>query len=97
MPGQISGVQALLAREKNIIIPAHKRVKFLAPAGLNVKRISEETGVQIQPEEEGVWSLFAPSSAIEETEMMIEELQDGKKAFELVFGAIYTSKITELL
>ena len=29
--------------------------------------------------------------------MMIVELQDGKKHFELVFGAIYTSKITELL
>ena len=29
--------------------------------------------------------------------MMIEELQDGKKSLELVFGAIYTSKITELL
>ena len=75
-------------------IPAHKRVKFLEPAGLNVKMISELTGVQIQPEEEG----SAPSSAaIEETEMMNEELQDGKKASELVFGAIYTSKITELL
>ena len=65
---------------------------------LNVKRISDETWVQIQPEEEGVWSFLAPSiTAIEETDMMIKELHDGKKAFELVFGAIYTSKITELL
>jgi polyribonucleotide nucleotidyltransferase len=83
---------------KNITIPAHKRGKFLGPAGLNVKRISGETGVQIQPEEEGVWSLFAPSSAaMEEAEMMVEELLEGEKAPELVFGAIYTGKITELL
>ena len=83
---------------KNLQIPAQKRGKFLGPAGLNVKRISAETGVQIQPEEEGVWSLFAPSSAaMEEAEMMVEELLQEEKVPELVFGAIYTGKIIELL
>jgi len=83
---------------KNITIPAHKRGKFLGPAGLNVKRISGETGVQIQPEDEGVWSLFAPSSAaMEEAESMVEQLLEEEKAPVLEFGGIYTGKILELL
>merc|ERR1719312_1434209 len=83
---------------KNLSIPAHKRGKFLGTAGLNIKRIRSETGVQINPEEEGTWSLFAPNLlAMKEAETMIEELLQEEKAPELEFGAIYTSKIVELL
>ena len=82
---------------KSLTIPAHKRGKFLGPAGLNVKRISGETGVQVHAEEEGVWSLFAPSSeAMEEAEVMVESLLQEEKAPELEFGCIYTGKILEL-
>ena len=82
---------------KSITIPAHKRRKFLGPAGLNMKRISGETGVQIHPEDEGVWSLFAPcSEAMEEADTMVEALLREEKAPDLEFGAIYTSKIVEL-
>ena len=83
---------------KNVSIPVHKRGKFLGPAGLNLKRIGADTGVEIHPEEDGVWSLFAPSSdAMEEAELMIEKLLEEEKVPDLVFGAIYTAKIVELV
>ena len=83
---------------KNITIPAQKRGRFLGPAGLNVKRISAETGVHIYQEGEGVWTLFAPSSdSMEEAEIMVDKLMKEEKAPELEFGSIYTVKILELL
>lgn len=74
------------------------RGKFLGAGGINIKRISGETGVQIHPEEEeGSWSLFAPSQEVlEEAEEMVNKLLVQQKQIELEFGAIYSGKILEL-
>ena len=79
-------------------MPAHKRGKFLGPGGLNLKRISGDTGVQIHAEEEGGWSMFAPSQdAMSEAELMVEQLVTEEKAPEMEFGGVYTGRILEVL
>merc|ERR1712142_525458 len=83
---------------KMITIPNQKRGRFLGPAGLNVKRITADTGVQIYSEGEGVWSLFASSrEALEEAETMVDKFIREEKPPELEFGQIYTGKILDLL
>ena len=79
-------------------MPISKRGKFLGPGGLNIKRITGETGVQVHPEEEGGWLLFAPSQEhLQEAELMIDSLLQEEKVKELEFGAVYTGKIVEIL
>lgn len=83
---------------RRLEVPPHKRGKFLGPAGLNVKKITQDTGVQISAESEGVWQLFAPNpEAMLEAETTIEEILAEEKVPELQFGGIYTGKITEIL
>ena len=83
---------------KQISVPASKRGKFLGPGGLNLKRIASETGVEVHAEEEGLWLLHAPSSAaMQEAEAMVKELIEEEKAPELVFGAIYSGRVVEVL
>ena len=83
---------------KLIQVPAHKRGKLVGPGGLNIKRITGDTGVQLHPEEDGGWTMFAPSQeAMSEAEAMIEALLAEEKAMELEFGAVYTGKIVEML
>ena len=79
-------------------IPPNKRAKFLGPGGINIKRISGDTGVQIHPEqEEGTWTLFGPSQEmLEEAELLVAKLLEDQKPLELEFGAIYSGKILEL-
>jgi len=79
-------------------VPAHKRGKFVGQAGLNIRRITQDTGVQLYPESEGVWQLFAPNpESMAEAEAKIQELLTEEKVPELEFGAIYTGQITEIL
>ena len=83
---------------KHIQVPASKRGQFLGAGGINIKRISGETGVQIHPEEtEGTWLLFAPGQEVlEEAEARINKLLEDQRQIELEFGAIYRGKILEL-
>merc|ERR1712098_372633 len=80
-------------------VTVHKRGKFLGVGGINVKRITSETGVQFHPEEEeGVWTMFAPNSfAMKEAKDMVEALLVEEKVPELEFGSIYTGKVVELV
>jgi len=83
---------------KQIQVPGSKRSKFLGPGGLNIKKITGDTGVQMHQEEEGRWTMFAPSNeALQEAVDMVESLLSEEKVPELEFGAIYTGKIVEIL
>ena len=82
---------------KSLQVPMSKRGKLLGPGGLNIKRISGETGVTINMEEEGSWSMFAPSQeAMAEAELMVEQLITEEKAPDMEFGAVYTGRILEV-
>jgi len=83
---------------KKIEVPPYKRGKFLGTAGINLRRVTSDTGVQVNSEEEGVWTLFAPSpQAMDEAEVMIKGYLEEEKIPELIFGSIYTAKILEIL
>ncbi|XP_023328029.1 polyribonucleotide nucleotidyltransferase 2, mitochondrial [Eurytemora carolleeae] len=83
---------------RKLEVPSHKRGKFLGQAGLNVRRITQETGVQIFAEAEGTWQLFAPNpDSMAEAETIIENILAEEKVPELEFGGIYSGRITEIL
>ena len=55
-------------------VAAHKRAKFLGPGGLNLKRLTSETGVQVTTsyDDLGVFRLFAPNAeAMAEARLVI--------------------------
>ena len=84
-------------QDKKLEVPPHKRKKLVGPGGLNLKRITSETGVQFYPEEDCVWAMFASnSSAMAEADEMIEALLTEEKVPELEFGCIYTGRVVEL-
>ena len=64
---------------KQIQVPGSKRSKFLGPGGLNIKKITGDTGVQMHQEEEGRWTMFAPSNEA----LQVRSLQ-LKKLIEIV-------------
>jgi len=79
-------------------VPPQKRAKFLGQAGLNIRRLTEDTGVQFNLESEGVWQMFAPNpESMAEAEAQIQQILAEEKVPELDFGGIYTGKITEVL
>ena len=90
--------QACWPVSQRLQIPPSKRAKFLGPGGINIKRISGDTGVQIHPEqEEGTWTLFGRSQEmLEEAELLVAKLLEEQKPLELEFGAIYSGRILEL-
>merc|ERR1719309_342061 len=82
---------------KKLEVPINKRGKFLGPAGLNLRKLTQETGVQVHAESEFVWTLFAPNpEAMKEADSIIDTLLTEEKVPELEFGAIYTAKVTEI-
>jgi polyribonucleotide nucleotidyltransferase len=78
-------------------IPAHKRGKFVGPGGINIRRLTAETGVQFTLKEEGCWTVFAPNSeAMAEAKEAIQRLLEDDKVPEYEFGAIVTVTVTEI-
>ncbi|XP_033334055.2 polyribonucleotide nucleotidyltransferase 1 [Megalopta genalis] len=78
-------------------VPIFQRAKFLGPGGYNVKKIFTETGVQINPQDEDTYSLFAPNkAAMTEAKEMINQILTKEAEPVLMFGDIYTAKITEI-
>lgn len=80
-------------------VPAHKRAKFVGYGGVNIKKITSETGVQINQDENDVnfFNIFAPNqSALDEANEMINHFFEETKEPELEFGAIYSAKIVEI-
>ena len=80
-------------------VPVSKRSRFVGPGGLNLKRILNETGVQVSrsEESEGSWRLFAPNrDALGEAKEMIGDLIADDSVPEFELGAIVTVKILEI-
>ncbi|KAG9510909.1 Polyribonucleotide nucleotidyltransferase 1, mitochondrial [Fragariocoptes setiger] len=96
---------------KTIHIPPHKRATFLGFGGINIKRLTHETGVQITPysapnstndsddiHDENSYTIFAPNQmAMDEAEEYINRLLETRyKEPELEHGSIYTATIQEI-
>jgi len=81
-------------------VQAHKRARFMGPGGLNLKRLTSETGVQVTSsyEDVGVFRLFAPNAEAmaEAREMIGELLADDEAVPEYEFGAIIEVKVVEV-
>jgi len=83
---------------KTIEVAAHQRAKLLGPGGITLRRIQEDTGVSINQQDEGSWTIFAPSqAAMEEAEERLDQVMLDERAPELEFGSIYTGKIVSIL
>ena len=83
---------------KTFEVAAHQRAKLLGPGGITLRRIQEDTGVSVNQQDEGAWTIFAPSlAAMEEAEERLEQVMQEEKAPELEFGSIYTGKIVSIL
>ncbi len=58
---------------KNLSVSIEQRGKFIGPGGVNLKRISQKTGVTISSNDDLNFTLFAPNrNALEEAEDMIK-------------------------
>ncbi|CAK1583997.1 unnamed protein product [Parnassius mnemosyne] len=78
-------------------VEVHNRSKLLGVAGINLKRLYVETGVQVSPIDETKYSVFAPSSAaMEEARARIAGWLQSERAPELEFGAVYRARVLEL-
>ena len=82
---------------ETIEIPIHKRAKFLGTGGSNLKKIFIETGVNIHSQDDNMYSIFAPNQdAMNEAQEMINQILTKDPEPILIFGDIYTAKITEV-
>ena len=60
---------------KSLSISIENRGKFIGPGGVNLKRISQKTGVTISSSDDLNFNLFAPNqNALEEAEEMIKSI-----------------------
>ncbi|CAG2235524.1 PNPT1 [Mytilus edulis] len=74
-----------------------KRSKFIGVGGLNLKKLTSETGVRVTSIDETNFQLFAHNQqSMNEAKEMIEQFLTEERAPELEYGAIYTGKITEI-
>ena len=82
---------------ETIEIPIHKRARFLGTGGSNLKKIFIETGVNIHAQDDNMYSIFAPNQdAMNEAQEMINQILTKDPEPTLIFGDIYTAKITEI-
>ena len=71
--------------------------KFLGAGGMNLKRLTADTGVQFTAKAEGTWQVFAPNQeASDEADEIIATLLDDEKVPEFAMGGIYSVKIVEI-
>lgn len=90
--------KANLPVTESLEIPSHKRRKFVGPGGVNLRKITSETGVQANQMEDNAWSLFAPNrEAMDEAKVLIDSLlRDDASIPEFEFGAIVPVKILDV-
>lgn len=82
---------------ETIEVPVHQRGRFLGIGGTNLKKIYHETGVNIYPQSDTVFSMFAPNqTAMNEAKEMITQSIQKDMEPTLTFGDIYTAKIIEI-
>ncbi|KAK2581723.1 hypothetical protein KPH14_002207 [Odynerus spinipes] len=82
---------------EDLEIPVHQRGKLLGVGGTNLKKLFIETGVQVYPKDDYMYTLFAPNKeALKEAKEIIETLLQKEREPTLEFGAVYTAKIVEI-
>ena len=82
---------------KDLVVPIEQRGKLIGSGGLNIKRIRENTGVQLTSKDETSFKLFAPNEkALAEAEEIINTLLTAAREPQLDFGGVYTAKIVEI-
>lgn len=80
-----------------LTIEPHQRGRLVGPAGLHLRRIAAETGVQLTQVDETQFTMFAPSpDAMAEAREYVERLLREERAPELEFGGVYTVRIVEV-
>lgn len=84
----------------SVEVAPHKRAAFLGSGGINVKRLTAETGVQVTPDpvEVNTFTVFAPNQEVmnEAREIIEGNLRDEPGTPTIDFGAIVSSKILEI-
>lgn len=84
----------------NIEIPPHKRAKFVGFGGMNLKKLTAETGVQVtqDPSNFNIFNVFAPNEDVmdEAQEIIDTLLQDEPGVPTIDFGEIVNCKIVEI-
>ncbi|XP_065833425.1 polyribonucleotide nucleotidyltransferase 1, mitochondrial-like isoform X2 [Oscarella lobularis] len=82
---------------ETITVPAVKRYKFLGPGGYRIRKLTEETGVGIEPVGEEEFSVYAPTpSMMQDAKQRIETLLSEAEDPEMEFGAVYTGTIVDI-
>ncbi|XP_074648257.1 polyribonucleotide nucleotidyltransferase 1, mitochondrial-like [Tubulanus polymorphus] len=82
---------------EKIVIPIHKRARFVGLGGYNLKKLRSSTGVSVNSIDETSFDIFAPNQeALDEAKEIIDELLAEEKEPILEFGGIYSAKIVEM-
>ncbi|XP_068619272.1 polyribonucleotide nucleotidyltransferase 1, mitochondrial [Battus philenor] len=82
---------------EELVVEPHERARLLGVAGINLKRLYVETGVQVSAVDERRFTVFAPNAgALAEARARISEWLRSERAPELEFGAVYTARVVEL-
>lgn len=78
-------------------VEPHQRQRIVGPGGMNIRKVYQETGVQLTQIDETSFSMFAPSqAAMDEAKEHVDELLKTDRVPDLEFGGIYTGKIVEI-
>lgn len=78
-------------------VEPHQRQRIIGPGGMNIKKLYQETGVQLTQMDETSFTIFAPSqAAMDEAKEQVDELLKSDRVPDLEFGGIYTGKIVEI-
>ena len=82
---------------EKLVVPVHRRSKFVGYGGRNLKHLMAETGVQVTQIDETTYNIFSPhQAAMDEAKEMIEQFLAEEKEPQLEFGGIYTATIVEI-
>ncbi|XP_030052070.1 polyribonucleotide nucleotidyltransferase 1, mitochondrial [Microcaecilia unicolor] len=82
---------------ETVQVPLSKRMRFVGPGGLNLKKLQAETGVTLSQLDEETFSVFAPTpDAMHEAREFISEICKDDQEQQLEFGAVYTASVTEI-
>lgn len=80
-----------------LTVEPHQRQRIIGPGGMNIKKLYQETGVQMTATDETSFTMFAPSqAAMDESKEHVDNLLKSDRVPDLEFGGIYTGKIVEI-
>uniref|UniRef100_A0A915K7E5 S1 motif domain-containing protein n=1 Tax=Romanomermis culicivorax TaxID=13658 RepID=A0A915K7E5_ROMCU len=85
---------------EEFVVPVTKRYRMIRMGGYNLRHLESELGVQISQIDQQTYRIFAPNQSLlsEAKESLNQMLERGAdQAKELEFGAIYKTKIVDVL